>query len=617
MCGILGYLGDRNFGPEAFGRALDTMANRGPDDRGVFERPEIILGHRRLAILDLSASGHQPMSSPDGRYTIVFNGEIYNFKELRLPLEREGVRFASQSDTEVILHLYQRLGAACLSLFEGMFAFAIWDARDRTLFLARDRLGIKPLYCWKQGRTLVFASEVKAIRALPGGPRDVEPRAVAAYLAWGSVPEPKTITLGVEALPPGHWALWGGGQLRVEPYWRIPEPTSEVKSRAEAIELLRPVLRKAVALRCISDAPLGAFLSGGIDSSAVVSLMRDAGQTDLRTFSISFPQSALDEGPYALRVAEKFGTLHTDISVTEQMVHKELDGFFLALDQPTCDGLNTYLVSKFTRQGGLTVALSGIGGDELFAGYATFKRIRNAIPVVRLLPRFAAWIGSQVHGIARGRASKLEALSLPGSAIDRLYFASRGLFMPNQVRTLLSASVNEQLPSDWTPMDPYGIGIAPWGEASPRAREKKSILHIVAHHEVSHYMRNQLLRDSDVLGMSRSLEIRVPLLDFSLLETIFRIAPHIIAKRPAKSLLIEALSTSLPDACIHRPKMGFTLPFETWMRGPWASQMKILCAECSDLLDSEACLAVWRSYERGLTHWSRPWSLLTLKRLYT
>jgi asparagine synthase (glutamine-hydrolysing) len=620
MCGILGYFGRRHFDISGFGRALDTMANRGPDDRGIYERPQLLLGQTRLAILDLSPLAHQPMSTQDDRYTIVFNGEIYNYKDLRRPMQEEGVQFLSQSDTEVVLHLYRRQGPTCLQSFEGMFALAIWDAREKTLFLARDRLGIKPLYIWQQGPNIAFASEVKAIKALPGGPGELEPRAMGAYLAWGSVPEPNTIIAGVMALPAGHWAVWKEGNLRVEPYWAIPEPSGEVRSRSEAIELLRPVLRKAVALRCISDAPLGAFLSGGIDSSSVVSLMRDAGQTNLQTFSISFPQTAWDEGPYALKVAEQFGTLHTDISVTEQMVHRELEGFFSSMDQPTCDGVNTYLVSKYARQGGIKVSLSGIGGDELFAGYGTFRRVREAAPFIRLMPRFAAWIGSNLGGRLSGRASKLASLSLSGSILDRLYYASRGLFMPQQIRDLLPTHFERQLPRGWTPLDPYGAGSPPWGLASFQENEEWGTLHAVSHHEIALYMRNQLLRDSDVFGMAHGLEIRVPFLDFTLVETLFRIAPAIIAQSPAKALLVESLSRPLPHECTHRSKMGFTFPFEAWMRGPWRAQLEgTLCSgEKMGLSTKGSGLSrlIWQGFLGGKVHWSRPWSLFVLSQKY-
>jgi asparagine synthase (glutamine-hydrolysing) len=615
MCGILGFIGPRSFDATAFGRALDVMQARGPDDRGIYEEPECLLGHRRLAILDLSPSGHQPMSTPDGRYTIVFNGEVYNYRELRKPLEDEGLTFHSTSDTEVILALYAREGPECVTRFRGMFALAIWDALDKALFLARDRMGIKPLYLWPRPGGLGFASELKAIRALPGGPSEIKPEAVAAYLAWGSVPEPKTVLKGVDNLGPGTWARWSANGFRSEPYWRGPDCRPTIRRKEEAVELLRPIVKEAVALRCISDAPLGAFLSGGVDSSSVVALMRAAGQSDLHTFSISFPQTAWDEGPYALKVAESFDTLHTDVSVTEHMVRSELDGFFGAMDQPTCDGVNTYLVSKFARQGGLTVSLSGLGGDELFAGYGTFRRIRNVAPLMAHFPRPAAWLGGAVAGRLRGRYAKLEALGLRGSTAARLYYGSRGVFMPTRIRQLLHPDIESVLGKEWSPLMPYGEEAPGLQSLIPSAASPLNSVHTTIALELGAYMRNQLLRDSDVFGMANSLEIRVPLIDHKLVEAVFSIHEDLLLEAPVKSLLLDALPVPLPPLCTHRPKMGFTFPFDAWLKGPWELYaQEALRSGPSEVLDSEAILDTWQSYLSGRGHWSRPWTLLALNR---
>ncbi len=624
MCGILGLIGSRSRDAEGFGKALDVMASRGPDDRGLFEEPECLLGHRRLSILDLSPLGHQPMASADGRYMATYNGEVYNFAALRADLELEGAVFRSASDTEVLLEHYARKGPEGLSEWRGMFAIAIWDRRDKCLFLARDRMGIKPLYLWRFPGGIAFASEVKALRALPGGPSRVEPKALAAFLAWGSVPEPQSLIEGVEALPPGTWALWREGILRAGAYWSLPEAAPTIHSRGEAVELLRPLLRDAVALRCISDAQLGAFLSGGVDSSTVVALMREAGHRDLRTFSISFPQTELDESPYALKVAEQFATLHTDASVTEGMVRGELEGFFAAMDQPTCDGVNTYLVSKFARQGGLTVSLSGLGGDELFAGYPSFRRIRQAAPWLTRMPRLATWAGGRAAGLLGGRLTKLEALSLYGGnrgeetpcAPACLYYGTRGLFMPRQIRRLLRRDAAALLGEAWSPMAPYNGG----GRSLPSLRRPASswdVLHATVAMELRAYMLNQLLRDSDVFGMAHSLEIRVPLIDHKLVEAIFQIEPRLFLQGPAKGLLLDSLASPLPRLCTHRPKMGFTFPFDRWMRGPWRSWVEERLMDGASSREAPfapgALRALWRDYLAGKVHWSRPWSCLVLQ----
>ncbi len=614
MCGILGYIGKRDFAAEAFGRALDTMAKRGPDDRGIFEAADALLGHRRLAILDLSAAAHQPMVTSDGRYVIVLNGEVYNFKELRKPLEDEGVHFISQSDTEVILALYARRGPECLHDFRGMFAIAIWDTLEKTLFLARDRMGIKPLYVWRLPGGIAFGSEVKALRALSGGAREIDPEAVAQYLLWGSVPEPLTITRNVRCLPPSTWALWKNGSWTQKSYWDFPTGEPVFKRRDEALEALRPQLLEAVRLRCISDVPLGAFLSGGIDSSSVVNLMRASGQQHIHTFSISFPQTAFDEAPYALKVAERFGTHHTDIAVSEQMVREELDGFYGAMDQPTCDGVNTYLVSKFARQGGLTVSLSGLGGDELFAGYPLFSRARRFVPWLRAVPRPALRASAAALRGKTSRWSKLDFLALNGRVEGRFYAASRALFTPTQVGRLLQADVLAQTSLSPAPGRPP--------EIVPGVPDHFDTLHATMVLELHRYMHNQLLRDSDVFGMAQSLEIRVPFIDHKVVDLIFRIAPGHITSRTPKSLLMDALPTSLPRECTHRPKMGFTFPFDTWLKSTWRPMIEETllgpgnASSANGLFDTCEIDRVWRGYLAGRTHWSRPWAIYSAQRSF-
>jgi len=374
-----------------------------------------------------------------------------------------------------------------------------------------------------------------------------------------------------------------------------------------------------VALRCISDAPLGAFLSGGIDSSSVVSLMRAAGQSDLRTFSISFPQTPQDEGPYALKVAESFDTLHTDISVTEHMVRSELDGFFQAMDQPTCDGVNTYLVSKFARQGGLTVSLSGLGGDEVFAGYGTFKRMHRFAPLLANFPRPAVWLGGALAGHFLGRYAKLEALGLRGSAPARLYYGSRGVFMPTQIRQLLHPDVEAALGKDWSPLLPYGEETPGVQSLIPSTDSPWNTVHTTIALELGAYMRNQLLRDSDVFGMANSLEIRVPLIDHKVVEALFRIHGDLLLETPAKSLLLDALPAPLPHLCTHRPKMGFTFPFDIWLKGPWREwfEQRLLAtkAQPAGLFNPRVLQPLWRACLAGKVHWSHPWSLYALSRM--
>jgi asparagine synthase (glutamine-hydrolysing) len=486
-----------------------------------------------------------------------------------------------------------------------MFAIAVWDKFEKSLFLARDRMGIKPLYIWRWCDGLAFASEVKALRALPGGPQEINPEAVAQFLAWGSVPQPITIFRDVECLGPATWALWRGGELGKHTYWNFPAGPVVYRRREEAAEVLRPLLAEAVKLRCIADVPVGAFLSGGVDSSSVVGLMRAAGQQDLRTFSISFPQTQYDEGPYAVKVAEQFGTLHTDVSVTEQMVRAELDGFFGAMDQPTSDGVNSYLVSQFTHQAGIKVSLSGLGGDELFAGYPTFRRAARMIPWLRYIPGQAFRLATSVAAKLDSRGIKLEALGLPGDEMGRIYFSSRGLFMPSEIKDLLDPGFWSENEST---MDLHF------------ASNSADTIHNTILLELRRYMHNQLLRDSDVFGMAHSLEIRVPLIDHLLVETLFRIDGKLILRRSNKGLLLESLPAPLPRLCTDRPKMGFTFPFDTWMKNPWARMLETTFSEASSSIRGRSFMRIDRArkvlhdYQAGNVHWSRPWSLYVLLR---
>jgi asparagine synthase (glutamine-hydrolysing) len=618
MCGILGIVSADAFvhessswattsetafetAPPAFKRALDTLARRGPDDHGIYHTPGVTLGQRRLAIVDLSHEGHQPMISADGRFVIVFNGEVYNFRELRRDLERAGVKLRSDCDTEVILELFAREGARCVERFRGMFALAIWDKRERELFLLRDRMGIKPLYYTLSAGTLAFASEVKALRTLGAAAGGIHPGALANFLIWGSVPSPQGLVEGVLSLAPGHWARFKGGELEREQYWDIPRGEVHYRSRDEALEALRPALQESVALRCIADVPLGAFLSGGIDSSAIVSLMRSVGQRDLRTFSMTFPGTELDESRYAGEIARIYETHHTAAPIDAGIVKAALADFFDVLDQPTCDGVNTYLVSRFAKQAGLTVALSGLGGDELFGGYPSFTRAQRIGPWATRVPQPGRTLVSSFASL-HPRLAKLEAFRFPGDAMGQMYLASRGLFAPNQALALLSPGYRSRAqpePLSGLPVDP---------DASP--------FHATMRLELRRYMHDQLLRDSDVFGMAHALEIRVPLIDHKVVEIVARTPAEVVLAGTQKALLRDALPQPLPALCTDRKKMGFTFPFDRWMRTSLREEIEseLLACRAGDPLWQPGVEAVWQQFLAGRVHWSRPWSLYVLRR---
>ncbi|HKX17086.1 MAG TPA: asparagine synthase (glutamine-hydrolyzing), partial [bacterium] len=388
MCGICGVFGPHPAGPEALRTATIRMAaalsHRGPDDEGVWTEAagRVSLGNRRLAIIDLSPAGHQPMADAAGQIVLTYNGEIYNFRELRSDLAASGYPFRGHSDTEVILALYLREGIEMCRKLRGMFALALWDGRTRSLVLARDRLGIKPLYYTHVGGRWIFASEIRALRASGLVSARPDAAALAAFLRLGSVPGPTTAFAGVHELPPATVLVADEtGGVAQRRYWEIPAPEAVAPDAGVTADELRARLADAVARHLISDVPLGVFLSGGVDSAAIVALMREAGHERVRTFSITFPDSEVDEGPDAARLAVRYETEHTAGEVRGADVADDLDRVIAAMDQPTIDGLNTYYVSRMTRASGTIVALSGLGGDELFGGYASFRQA----------PRLLAW----------------------------------------------------------------------------------------------------------------------------------------------------------------------------------------------------------------------------------
>jgi asparagine synthase (glutamine-hydrolysing) len=387
MCGIAGILtknGDQNDLEILIQRMQKVLQHRGPDDQGIYiaEDRQVAIAHTRLSILDLSPAGHQPMSTADERYWITFNGEIYNFQELRRQLIAQGEKFNSHTDTEVILKLYRKFGANCVHHLRGMFAFAIWDDHEKTCFLARDPLGIKPLYYWQSGSTFVFASELKSILStgLPSISMSLE--GLYGYLISGSVPEPYTLIEGIHCLAAGHWLRWEAGQIAQHQYWQI-QFTPEAITQPEAVQKVRGALMDSIEHHFVSDVPVGIFLSGGIDSTAVVALARQTQQNELRTYSIAFEEPEWNEGDVASKVAHTFGTDHTEYKITAALGRELFPQYLAALDQPSIDGFNTFCVSQLARKDGTKVVLSGLGGDELFGGYLSFQRVdRDGIGIL-------------------------------------------------------------------------------------------------------------------------------------------------------------------------------------------------------------------------------------------
>jgi asparagine synthase (glutamine-hydrolysing) len=637
MCGIAGILltpelsrhpeEARRMAGEALARMVREVQHRGPDDRGsvtlsVKGNGAVGLGHTRLAILDTSASGHQPMTDPQTGNWITYNGETYNFRELRSQLGAGGEAWRSNSDTEVILRAYAKWGKSCLEHLRGMFAFALWDAKSQELFLCRDRLGIKPLYYYQGDGFFLFASEVRALLSTGLVPRILDAVALWEYLAYQSVPAPRTLIKDVRALLPGNWlSINVAGNVTEGSYWDPLERASREAARATALQGKQRVgelLRESVALHLVSDVPVAAFLSGGIDSSAVAALMREAGQTP-QTFSVVFSESEYSEAQYARQVATSVRSEHTEIHLAEQDLIDQLPGALAAMDQPTGDGVNTYIVSGAVRSAGVKVALSGLGGDELFAGYASFARLGAAARYLRLwgsvpsgLRSFAARAVEKFGGASVAAAKTASIIESDGS-IASTFPSLRQVLSPSQRRSLLTERLLSQI---GLAPDPYTTALSAAFAQSPGA----GVLAKVSYAEARTYMRDVLLRDTDQMSMAHALEVRVPLLDHKLVEYVMGLSDG--HKRPngtPKRLLVESLNGLLPPEIVHRPKRGFTLPFDLWMRGA----MRAFCEErlTADRINSRGVLRadqaqrLWLRFleKRPDVTWSRLWVLITLE----
>ncbi|MEZ4736433.1 MAG: asparagine synthase (glutamine-hydrolyzing), partial [Caldilineaceae bacterium] len=538
MCGIAGIILQPQVRlPDLADRLsamAHAMAHRGPDDAGVYVAPggQVGLANRRLAIRDLSPAGHMPMTTGDGLVTITYNGEIYNAAELRHDLTALGYTFRSQSDTEVILLGYVAWGKAVVSKLRGMFAFAIVDQRpgprpQGRVLLARDHLGIKPLYYAQTGSGLLFASELKALLAAGLVSREVGATGLVGYLLLGSVPNPLTIYRDVAALPPASLLEIDLAQPQAtpQPYWQLPTDTEERVTYADAVAQVRELVAEAVRIRLVSDVPLGAFLSGGLDSSAVVALMRQATNGPIRTCSMVFGEQTFSEAPYAQAMADHVGAEHYARVITSADLLAEFDNILAALDQPSIDGVNSYFVSQTARQAGLTVALSGLGGDELFGGYPnTFgdvPKVYNLLRRIQTIPGAAPLARTGItHLYNRNGWQRLaDALAHPAT-LANAYLTRRGLFSPREVQALIHPDLWHEAQKSF---DPIAHVAANADDRKSTIENRKSTMAWISRAELRTYTHHQLLRDTDAMSMAHSLEVRVPLLDRVLVEAVLRL----------------------------------------------------------------------------------------------
>jgi asparagine synthase (glutamine-hydrolysing) len=549
----------------------DAMRSRGPDGAGKWWSADRRCGlaHRRLTILDLSDRASQPMISEDGGLVVVFNGEIYNYPELRAELEAAGVRFRTTSDTEALLHLYARYGAEMVHRLRGMFAFAIWDDQRHGLFLARDPYGIKPLYSANDGWTFRFASQVKALLAGGCVSRDPEPAGHVGFYLFGSVPEPFTTYRDIRALPAGH-SQWIDAAGPREPksfanLATILAAESQVRAPvADLVDLVRTAVSDSVRAHLLADVEVGAFLSAGVDSGALLGLMREAGQCEIRAITLAFEEfrgTDEDEAPLAARVAQRYGAQHIVRRVGQREFLDDLPAILEAMDQPSIDGINTWFVSKAAREAGLKVAISGLGGDELLAGYPSFVDVPRwrrrfgplaAVPGLGRLARLV--VRAFLSSVATARPKALGLLEYADS-LAGAYLLRRGLFLPHELSDVMERDFAREGLRRLKPLRGLAASLRP-DPGSDTAR--------ICVLESAHYMRNQLLRDADWAGMAHGIEIRVPLVDVTLFKSL---APAMSKLAPGigKAALARTPSVPLPEAVVARAKTGFSVPTGAWM----------------------------------------------------
>ncbi len=610
MCGIAGiYRFDRPTDEPDLSLVrgmTEALRHRGPDAWGVSRLGNAVFGHRRLSIIDLSPAGNQPLSDTLGEVWITYNGEIYNYPELRQELIDLGHGFRSTSDTEILVVGYREWGMRkLLERLRGMFAFALLDrSQPQPRFvLARDRVGIKPLYYFSTGEYLLFASEICGLLASGLFSPSIDRSSFLSFLQWGTIPEPQTGIEGVRSLEPGQYLSSESTRGECQQYWQVEnflEPLEGPPAGSmDHSEELRPLLEKVVGIHQLSDVPVGVFLSGGIDSSSLALLAASGRDDPIQTISVIFDEATFDEARWAKLVAEKCRSRHTEVRVSGHDFVSQMSEVFKAFDQPTIDGVNTYYVAWAARRRGLKVVLSGLGGDELFLGYRHFHNASRGERACKMLGVVPSWLrrpGLDIIGwlsalAGRKSADRLRYLNQPGPA--SYYQLYRGLFHDSEIQQL-SAATREEMQAL---------------NAEVQAVQSPTFLGNVVASEFKGYLRNQLLRDADVMSMAHSVEVRVPFLDHILVEKVLgwpastQLSPGV-----NKPLLVGAMGETLPREVWDRPKQGFVFPLQNWLN----QQSRRLLMETleSDWLERSAVQKIWTGFRQGRTHWARPWATL-------
>jgi asparagine synthase (glutamine-hydrolysing) len=620
MCGIAGLVYADRAHPvdrDLVRRMTDVLRHRGPDADGLYVARGVGLGHRRLSIIDV-AGGDQPIFNEDRTNAVILNGEIYNFQELRTELETRGHRFATRSDTEAIVHAYEEYGPECVARLRGMFAFALWDATRNRLLLARDRVGKKPLYYAADAGCLRFASELKALLRDPGLKREIDLESMEDYFTFGAVGAPRTIFQGISQLPPAHYLVWERGALRVSEYWDVPQGPVAVRSERQALEAFDEVFTDAVRLRLISDVPLGAFLSGGVDSSAVVEAMARLSSGPVVTTSVAFPERRFSEAEHARVVADRLATQHHELLVSPRAA-EVLPRLVWHLDEPFADAsaLPTYYVAKAARER-VTVALSGDGGDEVFAGYE--RRYGLNRWEARLRGRLPGWFRSGVLGPLGQMYPKADWLPRPlraryvlqnlATTFERAYFADLSRFRPEDKSALLS-------PEFQTSLNGYD-SFESFRRHFDRVRGLDPLTRLL-YVDLKTWLANDILVKVDRMSMASSLEVRSPLLDHKVIEFAASLPSDLKYRGPvSKYLLKRHLDGRVPASVIYRPKQGFEIPLAAWLRGELREMGRELVLSPRALGRGYARPArvrvLWDEHQRGhRDRASQLWALMILE----
>lgn len=595
MCGIAGIISfEKKIDEDIIYKMINLLEHRGPDDNGIYisEDKKVFFGSTRLSIIDLSENARQPITNENGNLWIIHNGEIYNYKELKNELLLKGHEFKSNSDTEVLLHLYEEEGENCLLKLNGIFSFAIWDEKEKKLFIARDRFGVKPLYYYFDKDFFIFSSEIKPIFENFDFVKKIDSEMIEAFLCFGSFPFPYTLFKGIKLLEPSCYLILKDKKIEIKKYYYINRKNLS-KNYKGLKENLYNILDESIKKNLVSDVPVGVFLSGGLDSSILVYFARKNNKNNLKTFSIIFDEKEFDERKFSRIISKKFETQHFENLITSFSMKNEIERFLKFMDIPTIDGFNTYFVSKIARENGMKVCLSGIGGDEIFGGYTSFSEV----PKILKLKNYNIFLKILSNFLREDKRDKLNYFILNPS-IETAYFSIRALYSPFKIKRLLKYKE---------------ISFDPLIYINKITQDEKfseeNLINKISLLELKIYMHNQILRDTDNFSMSNSLEVRVPLLEHKLVEFALSIPSKY---KLGKKILKDIMNDYLPEEIIKRKKKGFFFPMEKWLKGDLKDFLLAGIFDIDSFFDKKELQNLWKKFERGSIHWSRIWSISIL-----